>query len=96
MDPPQRRRSASTTDASSNSNNELAVAIAQALYGSTTNAKMVELQKLGPRPFKGDSEVVETKEWLRLIEKTFDLVECNDKEKVCYAVYMLQGEADAW
>lgn len=54
------------------------------------------MERLEPEPFKGDAEVAKAEECLSRMEETFDLIDCNDKEKVCFATYMLQGQAYAW
>lgn len=95
MDPPRRRRSTNTFDASLAPDNELATALEHALHGSPINTKLAKLQRHGLRHFKGDIDAAKAKEWLRLIEKAFDLVECNDEEKIHYVTHLLRGDADA-
>lgn len=69
---------------------------AQALHGSTTNAKLSELHKHGPCPFKGDLGEDKANAWLRDVEKAFNFIECNDEDKVRHATHMLRGEVDIW
>ena len=46
--------------------------------------------------FKGTSDPVEAKTWLKEVEKTFELVSVGDDQKTAYASYFLKNEATYW
>ncbi|KAI3956151.1 hypothetical protein MKX01_039650 [Papaver californicum] len=49
-----------------------------------------------PEPFKGNVDPLVVKDWLDKIEKIFNLLEVNDKDKLTLEVYKLEGEATRW
>ena len=57
---------------------------------------LCEFQKLKPPSFSGTTNPLEAEDWMTAMEKAFDAMECTDKEKVAYAVYMLQSSAFEW
>jgi hypothetical protein len=46
--------------------------------------------------FRGSKEPLDADFWLRTIEKKFDLIQCNDQEKVNYTTHQLRDAAGAW
>ena len=57
---------------------------------------MEKFRRLNPPVFKGDGRPVEVEGWIREMEKTFQVIQCTDEEKVNLATYMLQDRADIW
>jgi hypothetical protein len=55
-----------------------------------------EFQKLKPPSFSGTANPLEAEDWITAMEKAFDAMECTNKEKVAYAVYMLKSSAFEW
>ncbi|KAK1560346.1 hypothetical protein Q3G72_025572 [Acer saccharum] len=53
-------------------------------------------KKLGPPVFKGRTDPIATEAWLKQIEKVFIAIACPDKQKVVFASFMLEDEADHW
>ena len=49
-----------------------------------------------PPEFKGTNDPIEAKAWLKEIEKTFELVQVGEDQKIVYASYCLKGEANYW
>ena len=39
---------------------------------------------------------MEAKTWILKIEKFFDVIDCSEEEKVIYATFMLDKEANHW
>ncbi|XP_074342240.1 uncharacterized protein LOC141679718 [Apium graveolens] len=53
-------------------------------------------KSLNPPEFKGTTDPVEARVWLREIEKTFEIVDVEEEKKTIFAAYMLEGEANYW
>ncbi|XP_074355258.1 uncharacterized protein LOC141693960 [Apium graveolens] len=53
-------------------------------------------KSLNPPEFKGTTDPVEARVWLREIEKTFEIVDVKEEKKTIFAAYMLKGEANYW
>ncbi|XP_074363144.1 uncharacterized protein LOC141703561, partial [Apium graveolens] len=51
-------------------------------------------KSLNPPEFKGTTDPVEARVWLREIEKTFEIVDVEEEKKIIFAAYMLKGEAN--
>ena len=57
---------------------------------------MEKFRRLNPPIFKGDGRPMEVEGWIREMEKTFQVIQCTNEEKVNLATYMLQDRADIW
>ena len=53
-------------------------------------------QAVKPPEFKGSSDPVEARTWLKEMEKAFTLTEVVEEKKTEYAVYFLKNEASYW
>ena len=53
-------------------------------------------RRLNPPYFKGESQPIIAKHWLRSIEKIFWTIRCEEDEKVNLATFMLEERADVW
>ena len=53
-------------------------------------------KSLNPPEFKGTTDPVEARAWLKEIEKTFEIVGVEEDKKTIFATYMLKGEANYW
>ena len=51
---------------------------------------------LNPPYFKGESQPLVVEHWLRVIEKIFQTIRCEEDEKVNLATFMLEERADVW
>ena len=51
---------------------------------------------LNPPEFKGTTDPVEARLWLREIEKYFEIVGVEEDKKTIFAAFMLKGEANYW
>ncbi|TXG51791.1 hypothetical protein EZV62_024315 [Acer yangbiense] len=51
-------------------------------------------KKLGPSVFKGRIDPIAAEAWLKQIEKVFTAIACPDKQKVVFASFMLEDEAN--
>ena len=51
-------------------------------------------KSLNPQEFKGTTDPVEARVWLREIEKTFEIVGVEDNKKTIFDAFMLKGEAN--
>ncbi|GKB91565.1 zinc finger, CCHC-type, retrotransposon gag domain protein, partial [Tanacetum coccineum] len=52
--------------------------------------------KQKPRSFEKAVAPVDAENWISHIEKTFDVMDCNDAFKTRLAVYKFEGDALAW
>ena len=57
---------------------------------------MEQFQKLNPLTFIGTSNLEDVKEWIDQIETIFDLVDCNDTNKVSLATYQFKKNVMNW
>jgi len=55
-----------------------------------------QFQKLNPPAFRGGVDPIQAEEWLRQIEKILDVMECTETQRVSFASFMFQGEAERW
>lgn len=55
-----------------------------------------EFRKAGPPSFDGKYDPVAADNWLRELEKIFNVMMCTDTQKVTFAAFMLKSEAEHW
>lgn len=55
-----------------------------------------DFKKLTPPQFKGTTNPTEAEAWIQEMEKIFAALQCSEEQKVIFAVFMLQGEANNW
>ena len=55
-----------------------------------------KFQKNNPPTFKGEHAPEEAQEWLKAIEKIFQVMNCTDAQKVQFGTHMLVKEAEDW
>ncbi|XP_030445963.1 uncharacterized protein LOC115668694 [Syzygium oleosum] len=55
-----------------------------------------EFMKLKPPKFDGRGDLEAASLWIEELEKAFEVLGCNDEEKVTLAAYQLQGNANDW
>ena len=53
-------------------------------------------KSLQPPEFKGTTNPIEARTWLKEIEKAFEIVSVEEDKKTLFASYMLKGEANYW
>ncbi|MQL98986.1 hypothetical protein Taro_031703 [Colocasia esculenta] len=53
-------------------------------------------KRMSPPSFKGESDPLLAKSWLREIEKIFRAIRCVNDDRVTIATYMLQKRANVW
>ncbi|XP_017256323.1 uncharacterized protein LOC108225879 [Daucus carota subsp. sativus] len=53
-------------------------------------------QAVRPLEFKGTTDPIVARTWLKEIEKAFEIVGVEDEKKTLFATYMLKGEANFW
>jgi hypothetical protein len=53
-------------------------------------------KSLKPPEFKGTTDPVEAKAWLKEIEKSFEILDTGNAQKTTFAAYLLKGEANYW
>ena len=59
--------------------------------------KMVETDRsMGAQEFRGTTKPVQAEEWIRRIERIFEVMECRDERKVNIATFLLGGQALNW
>ncbi|XP_010650244.1 uncharacterized protein LOC100244253 [Vitis vinifera] len=68
----------------------------QGRSSSTRGSSFDDFKKLGPPCFFGTSNPTEVEAWIMKIEKFFDVIDCSEEQKVSYAAFMLDKEADHW
>ncbi|TYK02471.1 putative serine/threonine-protein kinase nek2 [Cucumis melo var. makuwa] len=54
------------------------------------------LKKLGATMFKGSTDPTDVENWLNMLEKYFDVMNCPEERKVKLATFLLQNEAEGW
>ncbi|KAA0037398.1 reverse transcriptase [Cucumis melo var. makuwa] len=54
------------------------------------------LKKLGATMFEGSIDPTDAKNWLNMLEKCFDVMNCTEERKVRLATFLLQKEAEGW
>ncbi|MQL83076.1 hypothetical protein Taro_015561 [Colocasia esculenta] len=57
---------------------------------------MERFRRMTPPFFKGESDPILAKSWLRESEKIFRAIRCTEEKRVTLATYMLQKRADVW
>jgi hypothetical protein len=55
-----------------------------------------DFQKNNPPTFKGGYNPDGAELWIQKLEKIFFAMNCTDEQKVTYAVYTLEGDAEQW
>jgi hypothetical protein len=59
--------------------------------------KLGEFQRTKPPTFSHSVEPMDVDDWLKTIEKKLQVVQCNNREKVLFALHQLEGlAADQW
>ncbi|XP_047330845.1 uncharacterized protein LOC124934363 [Impatiens glandulifera] len=58
--------------------------------------KFAEFKKLAPPYFDGSSDSLKADKWIKELEKFFDVLKCDDVEKVRFTIFQLQGNASDW
>lgn len=53
-------------------------------------------RKQNPPVFNGEADPYLAEEWMSMLEKIFDFIDIEDKEKVSCAVYMLRNDGRIW
>ncbi|TYK07721.1 retrotransposon protein, putative, Ty3-gypsy subclass [Cucumis melo var. makuwa] len=54
------------------------------------------LKKLGAAVFEGSTDPTDVENWLNMLEKCFDVMNCPEEKKVRLATFLLQKEAEGW
>ncbi|KAA0049993.1 putative polyprotein [Cucumis melo var. makuwa] len=54
------------------------------------------LKKLGAAVFEGSIDPADVENWLNMLEKCFDVMNCPEEKKVRLATFLLQKEAEGW
>ncbi|KAA0060867.1 uncharacterized protein E6C27_scaffold7015G00050 [Cucumis melo var. makuwa] len=54
------------------------------------------LKKLGATVFEGSTDPADAENWLNMLEKCFDVMNCPQERKVRLATFLLQKEAEGW
>ena len=57
---------------------------------------LADFQKNNPPTFKGGFDPDGAELWIQKLEKIFLAMNCNDNQRVTYAIFMLEGEAENW
>ena len=58
--------------------------------------KFAEFRKVNPPSFRGDFEPDKADEWIKAMEKVFSVLDCTNCQKVAFATYMLEADAEFW
>ncbi|XP_061347712.1 uncharacterized protein LOC133293194 [Gastrolobium bilobum] len=66
------------------------------VYAGTEEHRLLSFRKHKPPSFQGsrDPKVVTT--WLRGMDKIFQVMGCQDPQRLSYSAYMLEGDAHEW
>ena len=58
--------------------------------------KFVEFRKAKLPNFRGVFNPDKADEWVKAMEKVFSVVDCTDRQKVAFATYILEANAEFW
>ncbi|XP_061352589.1 uncharacterized protein LOC133297457, partial [Gastrolobium bilobum] len=58
--------------------------------------RLISFRKHKPPVFQGSNDPKEVTTWLRGMDKVFQVMRCQDPQKLLYSVYMLEGDAQEW
>jgi hypothetical protein len=58
--------------------------------------KLGEFQRTKPPTFSHSIKPMDANDWLKTIEKKLQVVQCNNREKVLFALHQLEGPAADW
>ncbi|CAL9130901.1 unnamed protein product, partial [Musa textilis] len=61
-----------------------------------TGSRIEQFKKLSPPCFSGEPDPMVAEQWIMRMEKIFDVLDCPDDQKVSFATFMLEGEAEYW
>ncbi|MQM07098.1 hypothetical protein Taro_039933 [Colocasia esculenta] len=64
-------------------------------YGHGGPSIMERFKRMAPPSFKGESQPLLEKSWMREVEKIFHAIRCAEEDKVSLATYMLQALSTA-
>ena len=56
--------------------------------------KFTKFRKANPPSFRGAFDLDKADEWVKAIEKVFSVLDCIDRQKVAFATYMLEADAE--
>ena len=57
---------------------------------------MKAFQEMRPPVFQGEIDFKVADKWVARMEKIFKYLQCTDEQRIRYATFMLEGEAEAW
>lgn len=60
------------------------------------NRTLEQFQKFNLPMFEGKTDVLVVEKWLRQISKILSIMKCTEEQKVSFAAFMFQGEAEHW
>ena len=70
---------------------------ASTCLGRLKAAKMVEIaRRLRAQEFQGTTDLVQAEEWIKRIDRVFEVIECSKERKVNIATFLLEGRALNW
>ena len=58
--------------------------------------KFAEFRKANLPSFRGAFDPDKAEEWVKAMEKVFSILACTDQQKVAFATYMLEADAEFW
>ncbi|KAL2334875.1 hypothetical protein Fmac_016088 [Flemingia macrophylla] len=91
------RRNSELTEAMQAIGEMAAALLQQGLnHGTTETQGLIEFRRNKPTQFNGEYGPEKAELWIREIEKIFYAMNCTDKQKITYSVFMLVGEAENW
>ncbi|XP_018685045.2 uncharacterized protein LOC103995568 isoform X2 [Musa acuminata AAA Group] len=61
-----------------------------------TGLGIKQFKKLSPPCFSGEPDPMVAEQWMMQMEKIFDVLNFSDHQKVSFATFMLEGEAEYW
>lgn len=66
--------------------------------GNNTTAAQAfrAFKSLKPPEFQGSADPVEARDWLKEMEKSFEILSIEEAQKTVFATYLLKGEANYW
>jgi len=68
----------------------------QAPIHAPPQSKLSKFLRVRPPTISSTTNPVEANDWLHVVNKKLDLIQCTDEEKVAFATHQLHGPASEW
>ncbi|XP_061341991.1 uncharacterized protein LOC133288283 [Gastrolobium bilobum] len=70
--------------------------VAGQVFVGTDEQRLISFRKHKPPAFQGSRDLKVVTTWLMGMEKIFQVMGCQDPQRLLYSIYMLEGDAHEW